>query len=108
MARRGGVRAKLDGARIQVHKAGEEVRVFSRGLRDVTEPCPKSWSRSRPLPARELILDGEVIALGKDGRPHPFQDTMRRFGRRLDVDKLRNELPLTPFFFDCLYVDGRR
>ena len=98
---------KLDGARIQVHKAGEEVRVFSRGLNDVTAAVPDVVELIRSLPGRELILDGEVIALQEDGRPRPFQETMRRFGRRLDVERLRNELPLTPFFFDCLYVDGR-
>ena len=55
---------------------------------------------------RDLILDGEVLAFRKDGRPHPFQTTMRRFGRKLDVAELRRELPLTPYFFDCLYLDG--
>ena len=59
----------------------------------------------RASPARNLILDGEVIALQRTGAPHPFQVTMRRFGRRLDVDRLRADLPLTPFFFDCLLVD---
>jgi DNA ligase-1 len=59
------------------------------------------------LPARELILDGEVIALRADGSPHPFQVTMRRFGRKLDVEGLRAELPLSPFFFDLLWLDGR-
>jgi DNA ligase-1 len=61
----------------------------------------------RSLAVRDTILDGEVIALRADGSPHPFQVTMQRFGRRLDVDRLRAELPLTPFFFDCLYVDGQ-
>jgi DNA ligase-1 len=98
---------KLDGARIQVHKQQDDVRVFSRALRDVTAAVPEVVESVRPLPARELILDGEVIALGADGVPLPFQETMRRFGRRLDVDQLRAELPVTPFFFDCLYVDGR-
>jgi DNA ligase-1 len=98
---------KLDGARIQAHKSGDEVRVFSRGLRDVTAAVPEVVEEVRRLAARELILDGEVIALREDGRPRPFQETMRRFGRRLDVETLRTELPLTPFFFDCLYVDGR-
>ncbi len=74
---------KLDGARIQVHKAGGEVRVFS-----------------------DAILDGEAIALRRDGTPLPFQVTMRRFGRKLDVARLRAELPLAPFFFDLLYADG--
>lgn len=98
---------KLDGARIQVHKAGDEVRVFSRNLRDVTIAVPEVVEAVRPLSARELILDGEVLALGQNGTPLPFQETMRRFGRRLDVERLRAELPLTPFFFDCLYIDGR-
>ena len=97
---------KLDGARVQVHKAEDVVRVFSRSLRDVTEAVPEVVSLVRGLPARELVLDGEVIALRPDGRPEPFQVTMRRFGRKLDVEKTRSELPLTPFFFDCLYADG--
>ena len=97
---------KLDGARIQVHKAGDEVRVFSRQLREVTSAVPEVVELTRALPPRELILDGEVIALRADGMPEPFQVTMRRFGRKLDIDRLRQDLPLSPFFFDCLYVDG--
>jgi DNA ligase-1 len=97
---------KIDGARIQVHRAGDEVRVFSRNLREVTPAVPEVVEAVRALPARELILDGEVIALRPDGTPHPFQTTMRRFGRRLDVDRLRQELPLTPFFFDLVYREG--
>ena len=97
---------KLDGARIQVHKAGDDVRLFSRTLKDVTAAAPEVVSLVRAMPARELVLDGEVIALKATGSPHPFQVTMRRFGRRLDVEALRAEFPLTPFFFDCLYVDG--
>jgi len=58
------------------------------------------------LPARQLILDGEAIAVGEDGRPAPFQTTMRRFGRKLDVEALRGELPIYPFFFDALLLDG--
>jgi DNA ligase-1 len=97
---------KLDGARVQVHKSGHDVRAFSRALRDVTSAVPEVVEAVRVLPARELILDGEVIALRADGMPLPFQETMRRFGRRLDVAQLRAQLPLTPFFFDCLYIDG--
>jgi DNA ligase 1 len=97
---------KLDGARIQVHKGGDDVRVFSRNLRDVTPAVPEVVEVVRALPARELVLDGEVIALRPDSTPHPFQVTMRRFGRRLDVDWLRRELPLSPFFFDLLHADG--
>jgi ATP-dependent DNA ligase I len=98
---------KLDGARIQVHKSGQEVKVFSRGLRDVTAAVPEVAETVRAFAPDELILDGEVLALGSNGAPLPFQETMRRFGRRLDVDTLRRELPLTPFFFDCLYADGK-
>jgi DNA ligase-1 len=98
---------KLDGARVQIHKAGREVRVFSRTLNDVTDSVPEIRALVETLPARELILDGEVIALRPDGRPEPFQVTMRRFGRRRDVDALRARLPLTPFLFDCLQIDGQ-
>jgi len=97
---------KLDGARIQVHKSGDEVRVFSRQLNDVTVAVPELVEAVGALPARELILDGEVLALRPDGFPHPFQVTMRRFGRRLDVERIRRELPLTPWFFDALHIDG--
>jgi DNA ligase-1 len=97
---------KLDGARIQAHKQDDEVRLFSRTLRDVTPAAPEVVSLVRALPARQLILDGEVIALRPDGRPHAFQTTMSRFGRRTDDEKLRADLPLTPFFFDALYCDG--
>jgi DNA ligase-1 len=83
------------------------VRVFSRRLNEVTPAVPEVVEAALALPARELILDGEVIALRADGTPHPFQVTMRRFGRKLDVGGLRGELPLTPFFFDCLWRDGR-
>ena len=97
---------KLDGARIQVHKGDGEVRVFSRALREVTAAVPEVVEAVQQLPARSLILDGEVLALRPDQSPQPFQVTMRRFGRKLDVAALRAELPLQPFFFDCLYRDG--
>jgi DNA ligase-1 len=97
---------KLDGARIQVHKAGDEVRVFSRLGNEVTAALPEVIEAVRALPARQLLLDGEAIALRPDGAPLPFQVTMRRFGRKLDVARLRGELPLTPFLFDLLHLDG--
>jgi DNA ligase-1 len=96
---------KIDGARIQVHKSGSIVRVFSRNLRDVTAAVPEVAHLVAALPAERLVLDGEVIALRPDGSPFPFQTTMRRFGRRLDVDTLQHEIPLTPFSFDCLLLD---
>ncbi|MEO8312756.1 MAG: ATP-dependent DNA ligase, partial [Caldimonas sp.] len=98
---------KVDGARVQVHKAGGEVRIYTRALKDVTASAPEIVEALHALPAQELILDGEAIALAPDGAPLPFQVTMRRFGRKLDVDRMRAELPLAAFFFDCLHVDGR-
>lgn len=98
---------KLDGARVQVHKQGELVRVYSRKLNDVTHAVPELVELARSLPAQSLILDGETIALRPDGRPQPFQTTMRRFGRRLDVEALAKRLPLSSFFFDCLHADGQ-
>ena len=97
---------KLDGARIQIHKSGDQVAVYSRRLNDVTAAVPEVVELVRALPARELILDGEVIALRGNGTPHPFQTTMSRFGKRLDVNRARGEVPLTPFFFDLLHLDG--
>jgi DNA ligase-1 len=96
----------MDGARVQVHKSGSEVMVFSRALNDVTAAAPEVVEAVRALPARDLILDGEVLSLKPDGRPQPFQITMRRFGRKLDLDRMRAEVPLSPFWFDLIYLDG--
>jgi DNA ligase-1 len=97
---------KLDGARVQVHKGPAGVRVFSRTGRDVTASVPEIAAAVESLPARTAILDGEALALAADGRPRPFQDTMRRFGRKLGIADLRTSLPLTLFCFDCLHADG--
>ena len=97
---------KVDGARLQVHRAGDEVRVFTRHLQDVTARVPEVVEWARVLPVREAVVEGEAIALRPDGRPRPFQETMRRLGRRLDVDVVRREIPLSSFFFDCLYLEG--
>jgi DNA ligase 1 len=97
---------KLDGARVQIHKADDEVRVYSRRLNEVTPAVPEIADAVRALPTRELILEGEAIALRADGIPHPFQTTMTRFGRRLDVERVRGTVPLTLFLFDLLYLDG--
>ncbi len=96
---------KLDGARVQLHKDNGEVRVFSRQLNEVTDSVPELVEVARELPVRRAILDGEVIALRRDGRPQPFQVTMRRFGRSLEVERLRRELPLSSYFFDVLLLD---
>ena len=93
---------KLDGARVQVHKSGDDVRVFTRNRNDVTASVPEIVDALQQVPARELILDGEAIALHANGAPQPFQVTMRRFGRVQDVAATRAELPLAVFFFDCL------
>ena len=98
---------KLDGARVQVHKAGDAVRIYSRTLNDVTASAPEVVELVSDLPVRDVILDGEVLALRPDRTPQPFQVTMRRFGRTRDIERGRAELPLTPFFFDCLYADGQ-
>jgi DNA ligase-1 len=97
---------KLDGARIQVHRAGQDVRVFTRSLDDVTDRVPELVEAALCVPVREAVLDGEAIALKPDGRPYPFQVTGSRFGSRLDVERLRASLPLTPFVFDILHLDG--
>ena len=97
---------KLDGARIQLHRVGDDVRVFSRTGNDVAAAVPELVEAARALPVRAVVLDGEAIALAPGGAPLPFQVTMRRFGRRSDVERLRAELPLSPFFFDCLHLDG--
>ena len=97
---------KLDGARVQAHKSGGEIRVYTRSLNDVTSAVPEVVEALRDCAARELIADGETIALRADGTPYPFQETMSRFGRKLDVETLRATLPLSVFFFDCLLADG--
>ena len=97
---------KLDGARIQLHKAGDDVRVFTRRLQDVTARVPEVVDFARALPVREAVLEGEAIALRPDGRPHPFQLTMSRLGRSRDVEAGRAAVPLSSFFFDCLFLEG--
>jgi len=97
---------KLDGARIQLHKQESEIRIFTRNLNEVTAAVPEIVEAVRDLPMPNLILDGEAIAFQENGRPRPFQITMRRFGRKLDVARLRQDIPLRAFFFDCLYLNG--
>lgn len=97
---------KLDGARIQVHKRGSDVAVFSRQGQDVTSRVPEIVASTRAFSAHELLLDGEAIAFDANGRPLPFQTTMQRFGRQKNVDAIRANLPLSQVYFDCLYRDG--
>ena len=96
---------KLDGARIQVHKDGGEVRVYTRSLRDVTARSPEVIAAVRALAVQQCVLDGEILALRIDGRPHHFQDTMSRFGSDIPTDT-PPDVALVPFFFDVLHVDG--
>jgi len=97
---------KLDGARVQVHKANDEVRIYTRNLNDVTSRVPEIVAAVKNVAAKELILDGEAIALRSDRRPHPFPVTMSRFGSQQEDERRRADLPLSVFFFDCLYADG--
>jgi len=98
---------KVDGARVQVHKSGEVVRVYTRSLNDVTAAVPEIVAAVEGIAVREIVLDGETVALEPNGKPKPFQVTMRRFGRKLDVEALRAELPLHAYFFDCLRLNDR-
>jgi len=93
---------KVDGARVQVHRDGAEVAVFTRTLDDITARVPEITAAALALPARALVLDGEAVALRPDGRPHPFQVTAGRFGTR----RGGTDVALTPFLFDLLHLDG--
>ena len=97
---------KMDGARVQVHKSGTDVAVFSRQHNDVSASVPEVVEAVAAMAASDLVLDGEVVAFDANGRPLPFQTTMRRFGRRQNVAALRRDLPVQPYFFDCLHADG--
>jgi DNA ligase-1 len=97
------VEFKLDGARIQVHRDGGAVRVWTRSLREITGGVPELVDRVRALPCRTAVLDGETLAVDDDGRPRAFQDTMSRFGSDVSDEGAL----LSPFFFDLLHLDGR-
>ncbi|WP_448628525.1 ATP-dependent DNA ligase [Geodermatophilus sp. URMC 64] len=102
------VEHKLDGARIQVHRDGDVVRVWTRTLREVTDAVPELAERVRALPCRSVVLDGETLALDDDGRPRTFQDTMSRFGSAGPGGEGGDAtVLLSPFFFDVLHLDGR-
>jgi DNA ligase 1 len=100
------VDCKLDGIRVQVHKYDDQVRVFTRTLDDITDRLPEVVEGVSALSARALVLDGEAIALDAFGRPRPFQETAARTASRLDVETLRESVPLTSYFFDLLHLDG--
>ena len=107
--------AKLDGARVQIHRAGDAVSIYTRSLDDVTERLPEVVEATLALPVTDLIADAEAIALRTDGRPHRFQVTASRFGRgagrggkdrSVDIDAARFAQPLSMFVFDLLHLDG--
>jgi DNA ligase-1 len=99
---------KLDGARIQIHKSGGDVKVFSRRLTDVTNSLPEVVQLVyEQVKAREAILEGEVIAIGEDGTPMLFQHLMRRFRRVHDVEEMTKQIPVKLYLFDLLYADGQ-
>jgi ATP-dependent DNA ligase I len=98
--------AKLDGARVQIHRAGDTVTIYTRSLDDVTERLPEVVEATLALPVTELIADAEAIALREDGRPHRFQVTASRFGRSVDINAARAAQPLSVFVFDLLHLDG--
>ena len=98
---------KLDGVRVQVHRVGEQVTVYTRSLDDITARLPEVVEAVATLPAEVVVLDGEVLALGPDGRPRPFQETASRVGSSVEVAGLREALPLSTAFFDLLHLDGR-
>jgi DNA ligase-1 len=101
------VEEKLDGIRVQVHRDGETVRVYTRTLDDITDRLPEVTAVARELPQDRFVLDGEVIALDEEGRPRSFQETAGRVGSRVDVDRAAAAVPVSPVFFDVLSVDGR-
>ncbi|MEY9862132.1 DNA ligase-1 [Catenulispora sp. GAS73] len=98
---------KLDGIRVQIHRDGDRVQVFTRSLDDITDRLPEVVELARALPVTSAVLDGEALALAPDGRPRPFQETASRTGSRRDIAKLREQIPLTVFLFDLLHLDGR-
>ncbi|NMO55611.1 ATP-dependent DNA ligase [Actinoplanes sp. TBRC 11911] len=95
------VDVKLDGIRIQVHRSGDEVAVFTRSLDDITPRMPEVVAAVRSLPVREIVLDGEAMALDATGRPRPFQETSSRAATRGAA-----AVALSPYFFDLLHLDG--
>ncbi|HEY6367321.1 MAG TPA: hypothetical protein VI585_21275, partial [Candidatus Binatia bacterium] len=105
---RTGLEFKYDGARVQIHKEGELVRIWSRRLSEVTSSLPEIVEIARKdLQGDSFILDAEVVAVGKDGRPFPFQELMRRFKRVHGIESAATEIPLSLHLFDCLFFDGR-
>ncbi|MEM0006974.1 MAG: ATP-dependent DNA ligase [Candidatus Bathyarchaeia archaeon] len=99
---------KLDGARVQIHKCGDDVRIFSRRLTDVTKSLPEIADMVRKkVKAREVIMEGEVIAIDDKGYPVPFQHLMRRFKRVHEIEDVAETIPVKLYLFDILYLDDK-
>ncbi|MEM4733191.1 MAG: ATP-dependent DNA ligase [Candidatus Bathyarchaeia archaeon] len=99
---------KYDGARVQIHKRGSDVHIFSRRLTDVTRSLPEVVEAVKAnVNAHEAILEGEVIAVDHGGRPIPFQHLMRRFKRIREVQDTAEEIPVALYLFDTLYLNGK-
>ena len=108
LSRLGGTAAlewKLDGIRVQIHRAEDDVRIFTRGLEDVTGRLPEVVEMVQGMAARRFVADGEVLALRPDGRPQPFQVTAARLGTR-SASAGPSPTPLTAVLFDVLHVEG--
>ncbi|MBZ6197202.1 ATP-dependent DNA ligase [Streptomyces olivaceus] len=101
------VEEKLDGIRVQVHRDGGTVRLYTRTLDDITDRLPEVTEAALALPGERFVLDGEVISLDASGRPRSFQETAGRVGSRTDVATAARALPVSVVFFDALFVDGR-
>ncbi|MFI6406150.1 ATP-dependent DNA ligase [Streptomyces sp. NPDC050548] len=101
------VEEKLDGIRVQVHRDGDVVRLYTRTLDDITDRLPELTAAALELRGERFILDGEVISFDEDGRPRSFQETAGRVGSRVDVATAAETVPVSPVFFDALSVDGR-
>jgi DNA ligase-1 len=99
---------KLDGARIQIHKSKKKVRIFSRRQLDVTKSLPEIFQLAqKEIKANEAILEGEVVPIGKNGRPLPFQYLMQRFRRKYNIKKMMEEIPVTLYLFEAIYISGK-
>ncbi|MGH9119733.1 MAG: ATP-dependent DNA ligase [Acidimicrobiales bacterium] len=97
---------KLDGVRVQVHRDGDQVAVFTRSLDDITARLPEVVESVLRLPLRSVVLDGEAIALDETGRPRLFQATASRVGTKLERSRPGPRVPLSAVFFDVLHLDG--
>jgi len=98
---------KYDGARVQIHKEGDSIAIFSRRMENVTTSLPEIVLAARQITAKSAILDGEAVAIGKDGRPMAFQEILKRFRRKYNIEKLAAQIPLRLFLFDLIYLDGK-